>query len=402
MSEDDEVAERDRMGGGVAARTNLPVLGLTWGTDATWSARFWLREGRNFYVRRWASTVRVVGQKLAMSYNPSLRPRPLDPPAQAATISVWGSEAQADIVRCRAGIVGLGSVGSIVAEALSRLGLQDLVYIDHDRIEERNLDRTLGAIPADVRDSTPKVEVARRTADQSHTAIQFRTQAVDCSLLTARGLAAALDCDVLFSCVDRPWPRFLLNAIAKAHLIPVVDGGILARVKPDGLPLHVDWRIHTVGPGRPCLYCIDALRRSDVALDREGKLDDPDYLQGLSHAEREQYMRRNVFPFSLSVGAHQVLQFAGLVSGMPRIDGVRPQHYAAYPGTMTVSQEPTGCVDGCEVDALTATAADLSGNLPPEAGPESRSSEDRALAAPSLRLPARILRLIRSRLRALR
>jgi hypothetical protein len=363
MSDDDEVAERDRMGGAVAARTNLPILGLTWGTDGTWSARFWVREGRNLYGRRWASTVRVVGQRLAISYHPTLQPSPQEPPSQTATISVWGSKAQADIARCRVGIVGLGSVGSILGESLSRMGLQDLVYIDHDRIEERNLDRTLGAVPADVPAATPKVEVARRTAEQSHTAIRFSCRPIDSSLLTPRGLAAALDCDVLMSCVDRPWPRSLLNTIAKAHLIPVVDGGILARVTPAGLPLHVDWRIHTVGPGRPCLYCLDALRRSDVALDREGKLDDPDYLRGLSDAERQRYGRRNVFPFSLSVAAHQTLQFVGLVSGMPRIGGTGPQHYAAYPGTMTVT-DISGCAPDCEVNELTATAVDLTDNLP--------------------------------------
>ena len=280
MSDDDIVAERDRMGGAVAARTNLPVLGLTWGTDGTWSARFWLREGPNRYIRRWASTVRVVGQRLVMSYHPGLRPVPPEPPAQAATISVWGSKAQADIVRCRTGIVGLGSVGSIVNEALCRVGLQDLTYIDHDRIEERNLDRTAGAVPEDVSNATSKVQVAHRTAERSHTATNFHTREVEESVLTLNGLGAALDCDVLLSCVDRPLPRSLLNTIAKAHLIPLIDGGILARVKEDGLPLHVDWRIHTVGPDRPCLYCIGALRRSDVALDREGQARRPRLHQG--------------------------------------------------------------------------------------------------------------------------
>lgn len=364
MSHDDIVAERDRMGGAIAARTKLPILGLTWGTDGTWSARFWLRQGPNEYGRRWASTVRVLGRQLVISYHPLLRPVPAEPPTQKATISVWGAKAQADIVRCRAGVVGLGSVGSIVAEALCRIGLQDLVYIDHDVIEGRNLDRTLGAIPHDVVNATPKVDVAYRAAQVSHTALRFETRPVPASLLTPEGLAAALDCDVLFSCVDRPWPRWILNTIAKAHLIPVIDGGILARVKSDGLPLHIDWRIHTVGPGRRCLHCLGALLRSDVALDREGKLNDPDYMQGLSEAERERYARRNVFPFSLSVAAHQTLQFAGLVAGMERVCGIGPQHYSAYPGTMTVD-ETSGCDRDCEVDELTATATDLTPNLDP-------------------------------------
>jgi hypothetical protein len=350
------------MGGAVAARTGLPVLGLTRGTDGYWSSRFWFRTGPNRYERRWAATTRVVGRRLRVSYHPTLLPDPAENPSQVATISVWGQEAQADLARTQVGIVGLGSVGSIVAESLSRMGLQRITLIDHDHIEERNLDRTLGAIADDVTMATPKVEVAHRTALASHTAALFETVPLETSLLSERGLQGALDCDVLISCVDRPLPRHILNVIAKAHLIPVIDGGILARVDDLGRPVHIDWRIHTVGPGRACLHCLKALRRSDVALDREGRLDDPDYIKNLPAHERELIGRRNVFAFSLSVAAHETLQLVGLVTGMPRIGGIGPQHYSAYPGAMTAA-ELSQCNEDCDIDALTSAATDLSGNL---------------------------------------
>lgn len=355
MSDDDVVAERDRMGGLVASSTGMPVLGLTWGTDGTWSARFWLRAGRRVYERRWAATVRSVGRQLRMSYHPRLRPAPAAVPAQVATVSVWGAEAQTDFVRARVGIVGLGSVGSILSEALGRTGLQDITLIDHDIIEERNLDRTLGATPRDVIGKTPKVEVASRQLETSHTAALLSVNPVVASIQSDDGFAQALDCDVILCCVDRPWPRHILNVLAYAHLIPVVDGGILARVREDGRLLHVDWRVHTVGPERACLYCLDALRRSDVALDREGKLDDPDYVKGLSTADREQYGRRNVFAFSLSVAAHQALQLVGLVTGNQRISGTGPQTYHAYPGTMEVAAT-NACTEECDVAPLLAAA----------------------------------------------
>src|SRR5581483_12080657 len=94
------------------------------------------------YERVDVATVRVASSsQLALSFHPDLRPEPAELPSQQATISVWGSRAQADLARTRVGIVGLGSVGSIVTEALSRIGVSDIVLIDHDRIEERNLDR---------------------------------------------------------------------------------------------------------------------------------------------------------------------------------------------------------------------------------------------------------------------
>jgi hypothetical protein len=360
MSRDDVIAERDRLAGAVWGQSNLPVLGLTRGTDGAWSARSWERVGRERFERREADSVRVVGRKVRVTHHPTkTAPKPVE--SQEATVSVWGERAQADMVRTRIGIVGLGSVGSIVAEALARVGFIQISLIDFDVLEERNRDRTAGATTADVAAGLSKVQVAARNIASCATASALDLRVVRRSLLEADGLAAALDCDVLICCVDRPWPRFLLNTLAYAHLIPVIDGGIAAQVRPDGTPLFVDWRIHTIGPENACLICQDALRRSDVALDMDGRLDDPDYINGLSEAERAQVSRRNVFPFSLSVAAHEVLQLVGLLTGFERIGGAGPQTYHGYPGTMSV--ETLSCTENCEFAALAASAVSLQGNL---------------------------------------
>lgn len=360
MSFDDVVAERDRLAGPVWGQSGLPVLGMTVGTDGAWSARFWLRTAPRTFDRRWAESVRVVGRSLRIHYHPSVV-APLPGNSLRATVSVWSEGAQADLARARIGVIGLGSVGSIVADALARTGFARVTLLDFDNIEERNLDRTSGATAIDV--GEPKAAVAAANFRQAATATNIDLRVFENSLLDPEGLAAALDCDVLISCVDRPWPRFVINSIAYAQLIPAIDGGIAARVKPDGTPLHVDWRIHTIGPDNTCLVCQDALRMSDVALDREGKLDDPDYINGLSPADRARFSRRNVYAFSLSVAAHEVLQLVGLLTGMTRIGATGPQAYHGYPGTMTVSS-PT-CVDDCPFAALTATAADQGPNIRP-------------------------------------
>lgn len=367
MSRDDEVAESKRMGGAVAARTGLPVLGLTWGTDGAWSARFWLRLEQHQYERRWASNVRVVGKQLKITNHPTIMPAPMEILSQAATVSVWGGQAQSLIARTHVGIVGLGSVGSVISETLGRIGVQRITLIDHDVIEERNLDRTLGSRPEDIGEMIKKVKIAERGLNTSHTAKKFEVTTIGDSLLTREGLGAALDCDVLISCVDRPLPRHLLNAISKAHLIPVVDGGIMARVTEDGLPLHIDWRIHTVGPSRRCMYCLGALNRGDVSLDMHGLLDSPGYIENLSAEDRERLgNRRNVFAFSLAVASHQVLQLAGLISGFARVGGIGPQHYSAYPGKMSV-EETDSCDPDCDIDLITASACDLHSNIKTDA-----------------------------------
>lgn len=359
MSDDDVVAERDRLASAVSGRTGLPLLGMTWGTDGTWSARTWGRNAPFTYRRVDIPIIRVVAaDRLALSFHPLLRAEPPQLPAQVATVSVWGTSAQADIARARVGVVGLGSVGSIVAEGLARVGVSDLVLIDHDRIELRNLDRTLNATAEDTLKSSFKVDVANRGIADSSTASDPRAYPLSASLLTREGIEAALDCDALVCCVDRPWPRWILNALAYSHLIPVVDGGIFARTTPDGRPLHIDWSIHTVGPGRACMVCLGALLRSDVGLDRDGLLDDPDYIAGLTAAERERYNRRNVFPFSLAVAGHEILHLVGMISASCRVSGIGPQRYQAFPGEMTASPT-TPCLPDCDIASLTATAQDL-------------------------------------------
>jgi hypothetical protein len=68
--------------------------------------------------------------------------------------------------------------------------------------------------PLSPRPGRRKTEVAARIARQAATAHNFTVAVHDLSITTPPGLAAALDYDVIFSCVDRPWPRGVLNVVA--------------------------------------------------------------------------------------------------------------------------------------------------------------------------------------------
>jgi len=69
---------------------------------------------------------------MRISHHPELLPPPAPSEAQVATISVWGEKKQADLARVCVGTIGLGSVGSIVVEALSRVGMTWVSLIEHD------------------------------------------------------------------------------------------------------------------------------------------------------------------------------------------------------------------------------------------------------------------------------
>ena len=205
--------------------TGLPFLGMTVTGDRAWSARFWERKGRQEYERQPCVNTRVVGQRLEATWDDTLAPPPPLTDGQMRTVSAWGDRIQQSWTRLRIAIVGTGSVGSLIAEALARSGATELVLIDFDSVEAINLDRLLHATARDAALARAKVEVLRRALRRSATAARPTFATHELSVVEPGGLEAALDCDVIFSCVDRPWPRAALNYVAFAHLIPVVDVG---------------------------------------------------------------------------------------------------------------------------------------------------------------------------------
>ena len=302
MSNADVDAERDVLAYPAGA-TGFPLVGLTIGTDGYWSARFWERNG-GIMRRHWCEKVRVVEPQAYKIYaNDNIKPPPSKKEVLKRTFDTWGHESQSTIARMKVGIVGLGSVGCIVAEAIARIGITQVTLIDPDKVEEHNLDRLLYATARDV--GKLKVNLAARAMRRNATADKVQITTFPLSVHNETAYKAALDCDILFSCVDRPVPRDVLNYIAQAHLIPVIDGGISVEFdsRHDRLS-SAHWRAHIVTPYHQCLRCSRQYNSSMVAIELDGSLDDPSYVSNLPPEERGG--NQNVFPFSLGVAGMEV------------------------------------------------------------------------------------------------
>ena len=287
--------------------TDLPLLGLTLAGDQTWSARVWMSRSP-----KWAGSVRRVGDALTVSWNDSLVVPPMRQKSQVRTVSAWGERGQDDISRLRVLVVGAGSVGLDVVQRLAATGIAELGVMDFDRVLEVNRDRMVGATRRDARLRRHKVTVAARLARRAATAPGFVVHSHRDSVCTPRGLAAALDYDVIFSCVDRSWPRAVLNAVAYADLIPVIDGGIAIDAHETGAMRGATRRTQTATPGRPCLTCSGQIRMGDVPLEMSGDLDDPQYIR---RAGREPVSgRANVAVLCAGVSASQLEHFVSLVA----------------------------------------------------------------------------------------
>lgn len=302
MSLSDIHAERDRIVD-TARATGMPLVGMTVGTDEYWSGRVWKETSRSA-VKVWSKKVRVLEKsRLVIWQQPTLEV--CDRQKQRRTIESWGEERQRRLEALRVGIVGLGSVGSIVAEGLARTGIREMVLIDHDVVEPHNLDRLLNAYWKDI--GRPKVDIAEKAARKASTANKIRIIKHQRPIQNKLAYAAARDCDILVSCVDSPVARDVLNRIAYRDAIPVIDGGVEIRKAPQSGNMNAArWKAHVVTPYTECLRCKRQYTSSDVALELDGSWHNPSYIKG---ANLEEGGGENVFCLSLAT-ASELLNMA--------------------------------------------------------------------------------------------
>ena len=346
MSNADRIAERDIIAYPALA-TDLPLIGMTVGTDGYWSARSWNLAAGQMILNRCVKVRIADTNAYRLHFDDTVLSPPGRRPALRRTVDTWGVETQNKLARMRIGVVGIGSVGSIVAEAIARMGVADITLIDPDTIEEHNLDRLINASYADV--GRRKVDVAEHHVRRHATADPRRLAVVALAapIQNEAAYRAALDCDVLFSCVDNAIARDVLNFIAISHLIPVIDGGIMAEMLHERF-FTAHWQAHVVTPETRCLRCIGQYDTSRVAMERQGLLDTPSYIETLPESQRPR--NQNVFPFSLGLAGMEVnlmLHYCLLADRPP--DGwpsLQAQDYRFVLGDIVAT---TGvCRDQCE------------------------------------------------------
>lgn len=162
----------------------------------------------------------------------------------------WGEAGQQSLAQAHAAIVGVGALGSVVAEQLARAGVGTLTLIDRDIVELTNLQRQFLYAMGDL--GAPKVEAARARLTQINPDCRIYAEATD---LRADNAEAVLGIHaqrpaVIIDGTDNFETRYLLNDLAVLHAIPLVYGGALATGGTQMTVLHDP-------PRRPCLRCVE-------------------------------------------------------------------------------------------------------------------------------------------------
>ena len=134
-----------------------------------------------------------------------------------------GAEGQSRLRNGRVAIVGVGALGSTIAERLVRAGVGFVRLIDRDWVEWDNLPRQALFTEEDARQRAPKAIAARHHLHRIHSGIVLEAVVED---LTFRNAMQWLgDVDVICDGTDNFETRFLINDMALEKQIPWVHGG---------------------------------------------------------------------------------------------------------------------------------------------------------------------------------
>jgi hypothetical protein len=164
-------------------------------------------------------------------------------------------------------VVGCSGTGSPVVEQLKRLGVGRLVLVDPDRVEEKNLNRILGATMDDARQGRFKVDVL---ADEiARTGLGTEVLPLPENLHSLDVIKAVAECDVIFGCVDSVDGRHLLNRLAVYYLNPFFDIGVRLDADGNGSVNQICGTVHYLQADRSSLlsrgvYTLDQLRSADL------------------------------------------------------------------------------------------------------------------------------------------
>lgn len=250
------------------------------------------------------------------------------------TIRAIGPVGQGLLRRLHVGIVGVGGIGSMVAEQLAHLGVQQFTLLDPDHVERSNLGRLVGARASDV--GRPKVDVARDLISSIQPAAAVSAHVG--SVLDAADARRLVNVDVVACCTDSHGSRAILNQLAYQYVVPTVDMGV--RIDPGEGATNVVGRVQWLAPGAACLVCQRLLDSEEVRRDLlspEERARDP-YVSGV------RVLQPAVVSINGIVASLGVTMLLSTVAGLPL--SARHQLYVGPRGVVrTIQASPNpACV----------------------------------------------------------
>jgi adenylyltransferase/sulfurtransferase len=134
-----------------------------------------------------------------------------------------GNDGHRRIEDARVVIIGIGALGSVVAELLARAGVGFLRLVDRDTVEWTNLQRQSLYTESDAREGLAKVQAAATRLAEINSTIEIEPLAAD---VTPHNITAIVDqTDLIVDGTDNFEIRFLINDVAWHSGTPWIHGG---------------------------------------------------------------------------------------------------------------------------------------------------------------------------------
>ncbi|RJQ24665.1 ThiF family adenylyltransferase, partial [Candidatus Parcubacteria bacterium] len=173
--------------------------------------------------------------------------------------------------KLRVAVIGCSGTGSLVIEQLARNGVGELLLVDPDIVEEKNLNRIPNTTKKDATNETAKVTVLSKNIEKI--GLGTRVEALQLNLMDPKAIFAVADCDIVFGCLDSIEGRHILNRLAIFYLIPYIDLGVKLVADGKGNVDEVCGSVHYLQPGGSSLLSrglytdeelrAESLRRTD-------------------------------------------------------------------------------------------------------------------------------------------
>ncbi len=156
-----------------------------------------------------------------------------------------GESGQTKLWNSHVTIVGMGALGSVLANHMVRSGVGRLRIIDRDFVERSNLQRQILYDEADAEEHLPKVVAAKKKLQAIHSRAVIDPVIADLNAGNAEELLQGTD--LILDGTDNFRSRYVINEVAVKYGIPWIYGGA---VSAKGM-------FFVIRPGQtPCLSCL--------------------------------------------------------------------------------------------------------------------------------------------------
>ncbi|MDQ0205593.1 ThiF family adenylyltransferase [Alkalicoccobacillus murimartini] len=144
-----------------------------------------------------------------------------------------GQDGQSKLAGASVLIVGMGALGTAIANHLVRAGIGHVSMVDRDYVEMSNLQRQMLYDEDDVRDHLPKAEAAKAKLSKINSTIKITSTVADVNPQNIMELLQGID--IVLDGTDNFQTRFLLNDACFKLGIPFAYGGVVGASGLTGL-----------------------------------------------------------------------------------------------------------------------------------------------------------------------